>query len=452
MNRQELTALYLDEVRRQEARATDLTSADARSGVLKWLPPERFLSRPLFLGRSERDQVQVDLEHLRSALMRLPDLLFAGDRAAFARAVGMTDVQVAAITRCPRTPLTRQARADLYTDASGFRLLELNLGSALGGMENADICRMLLNQPVLGEFAAAHKLGYVDTLREQVNNLLAETGTPPGSFPMVALTDWPSSYESMEPHMRQFAARQRELGLDTHVCHIGELEVRDGRVWLRDMPVDIISRMFLIEDLLEHPGAPALMDPILAAAARGEVKIFTPMDTELFASKGALAMLSDEQNRHLLGADELAAIDRILPWTRTVRSGPVTLEDGRGVELLSYAIEAQAELALKPTLLHGGDGVLLGWHDDTTPELWRERLTAAVDGPYVLQRRIRPVPELFPSDNGEPVPWIVACGVFSVVSGYGGVFARATTVESNNGVVNIDTGASIGCCLHPMAA
>jgi hypothetical protein len=119
---------------------------------------------------------------------------------------------------------------------------------------------------------------------------------------------------------------------------------------------------------------------------------------------------------------------------------------------MEYAITHQSQLVLKPTLQSGGEGVLLGWQADTTPELWREQLASACDGPYVVQRRIRPVPELFPSNHGDLVPWIVTWGVFGVVSGYGGTFARAVPVGSNSAVINLDAGASLGACLHEVAA
>ena len=447
MNRTMLTARYLDEVKRSGATGRELGGMQAESAMQNSYY-RRYLSRPLFLGQDEVRQLHADLDNLRSALVSLPGKLYGGDLAAFARAVGMTEVQVSAILRSRGSTVTRQARGDLYADETGFRLLEFNMGSTLAGMDNADMCRALLQHPVLAEFAQAHRLDYVDTLREHANNVFAESGFAPGSRPVMATADWPSSYQTLEPYMRHYTGRFRELGLDAHPCHVGQLEVRDGRVWLGGQPIDIIDRLFMIEDLLEYPDAPALLDPILNAAARGWVKIFTPMDSELFASKGALAMLSDEENRSLLDPQQRASLDRILPWTRMVRPGPVTLEDGRRVDLLSYALTHRHDLALKPTLLHGGQGVLLGWHDDTTAQAWEEQVRAALDGPYVIQRRIRPVPELFPADSGDPVPWIVSWGVFTVVNGYGGTFARATTVESNVEVVNLGSGAHVGTCMH----
>jgi hypothetical protein len=67
--------------------------------------------------------------------------------------------------------------------------------------------------------------------------------------------------------------------------------------------------------------------------------------------------------------------------------------------------------------------------------------------PFVLQRRIRPVPELFPGEDGEPVPWIVAWGVYTGISGYGGMITRAGTVSSRLAVLNVGAGAHLGCCL-----
>jgi len=446
LDRAVLTTRYLREVTRRGARASELLGPVPESDLLNAIYLGRYLSRPLFIGRGERDQLYADLETVRAALVSLPDRLYDGDLAAYARAVGANEIQVRAVLRSTGRPVTQQARADLYADASGFRLLEFNIGAAVAGLDNADICRGLLDHPVLAEFAERHRLGYVDSMCEQVNNMFAETGVERDSFPMVAIAASPARYADVGAYLHHLAGRWRELGLDAHACRVEELEVAGGRVWLGGRRVDIISRLFLVEDFRE-PAALEAIGPVLDAAARGEVKMFTPLDSELLGNKAALAMISDPRNRHLFSPAELASIDRIVPWTAMVTPGQVTLEDGQRVELLDYAAAHQDDLVLKPVLLHSGEGVVLGWHPDTSPQLWRQRLNAAVRSPHVIQRRIRPVPELFSGDDGELVPWIVAWGVFTGVGGYGGVLARAATVASNMGVINVDTGASVGCCL-----
>jgi hypothetical protein len=448
MNRSDITNLYLDEVKRRGIPARELIGSQADSEVLRAMYGGRYLSRPLFIGQHEAARLHADLTRLRSVLFSLPDRLFGGSLAAFARAVGMTEVQVAAIMRCHSTTMTKMSRADLYLSENGFRLLELNAGSALGGIDNAQMVRSLLEHPVLAEFAETHKLTYVDTLREQGNTFFAECGLVPGSRPVMAAVEWPSSFESFARYMHLHMARWEKLGVEALACHVGQLEVHDERVWLGDRPIDVINRVFLIEDLLEQPDSLALVEPILDAVARGWVKIFTPLDSGLYSSKGALAMLSAEENRSRFDPDELGALDRILPWTRMVRPGPVMLEDGRQVDLLQYALAHRHDLALKPTALHGGIGIVLGWSETTTAQAWEEAIRGAMDGPYVIQRRIRPVYELYPGDEGNPIPWIVTWGVFSMASGYGGAFARATTVESNIEVIGLRTGAYVGPSLH----
>jgi hypothetical protein len=443
-DRATLTASYLDEVARHGVTSSDLLKVMPTTGMLA--AGGRYLSRPLFIGQGEGERLNADLQHVRAALVSLPDRLYGGDLTAFGTAAGMTAAQISAVQRSQTGNVTQLARADLYSGASGLRLLEFNIGSTVDGIEAGNICQAMLQHPLLAEFAREHQLSYADTLGKHLSLILGETGFAPGSFPMMAVVDWPDHFFRIRPFLHAMTRHWRTLGLDAHACHIGQLKTGGGRVTLRGRTVDIIFRIFLAEHLLE-PGGPALMDPVLDAVARGDVAMFSPLDGQLFASKMALAMLSDHANRHLFTPAEQAAIDRVLPWTRMVRPGPVTLEDGRTVDLLDYAASHPGDLVLKPALRHGGIGVVPGWDPGISAELWRGQLAKAADGPYVIQRRVRPVPELFPGEDGEPVPWIVVWGVFTFAAGYGGVFARAFPESTGLTVTRTGSGLSIGCCL-----
>ena len=446
-DRATLTAGYLDEVARCGATGADLLAVVPSTGLLAG---QSCLSRPLFIGQAEAGQLNSDLQHVRTAVTSLPARLYDGDLAAFAKDVGMTGSQISAVlrSRAGRAPsgLTNLVRGDLFPQRSGLRLLEFNMGSAVAGLECSHLCRMMLRYPLLREFARAHRLGYADTMTAELDLIFAETGLARDSYPMVALVDWPPRFERSASILHKFARHWRAKGLDAHACHLGQLKVKNGRVLLRGRPVDVIFRIFIIEQLLK-PGGPALMDPILDAVARDQVAMFTPLDSELFGSKTPLAMISDERNRHLFSPAELAAIDRVLPWTRMVRPGPVTLEDGSTVDLFDYAVSHAADLVLKPNLLHGGIGVVAGWHPDSTEQAWRDQVSKAMGGPFVLQRRVVPDPELCPGERGELVPWIANWGVYSFPTGYGGVYARAFPADSSQKVHQVSTGQLIGCCL-----
>jgi len=443
MTRNAVTKMYLDGIARHGLDPGDLSAVADRSVDLRATSyMGRSLPRPVFLDYQERAQLEDDLANLHWALAALPRRLFGGDLGEFARAAGMTDPQVAAILRAQDLPPTRLARADMYHDGIGFRLMELNMGSAIGGLDNAVLNHALLTHPALTEFVAENDLSYVDTMGEVANTLRAESGIPAGSRPLVAAVDWPASFATLAPQLRASADALAAYGIDAVACHLGQLRVSGGRVWLDDRPVDAIYRIFLIEDLLDLQG-PALIEPVLAAAERGEVALFTPMHSELYGSKAALAMLSDEDNRHLYDATELASLDRLLPWTRMVRDCMVTV-DGEQVGLLDFALGHREDLVLKPTTMHGGKGVVLGWQADA--EEWSSRLHAALDGPYVLQRRIRALPEPFPAPGGTQ-PWLLRWGVFTVGRGYGGVIVGGSR-DLDGSLQTAATGATLGCCFH----
>lgn len=346
-DRATLTARYLDEVARQGAAEADLLDIMPTTGMMAARYKKRFVPRPLFIGHAEAQQVNSDLLQIKAAMASLPDLLYDGDLTAFATAAGLTDIQTQAALRTRGQQVTECVRADMYPDAQGLRLMEFNMGSGVSGTEIAEVCRAMLRYPLLRDFARANRLGYVDTMKEQIRQIFAESGFEPGSYPSIALVDWPPHYEAIKGFLHKISRRWRGMGLNTHACHVGQLKMHNGKVWLRGRPVDIIFRIFLSEHLLQ-PGGPELMFPVLDAVARGEVAMFTPMDGELYGSKVPLAMLSDHANRELFTPAQQAALDRVLPWTRMMRPGPVTLEDGSTVDLMDYALGHPEELLIKP--------------------------------------------------------------------------------------------------------
>lgn len=405
----------------------------------------RSLNRPVFLGRQEYQRMVDDLSNVHDAIMAIPNRLFGGDIARFARAVGMDERQVDVVLRCHRPTPVRMSRSDLCLTVDGFRMIELNMGSTMGGFDNPALNEGLLADPYVADFVARHRLGYVDTVEELVHTILVECKVPTGSQPVMAVTDLPGTFYSMEAQIRKSVGMLRRHGLDPLVCHLGQLRYSDGGIWLGEQRIDILYRLFNMEDCLS-PDAPSMIDPVFEAVRRREVQIFTPMDCYLYSSKGALAILADDAYRPLLSPAEQASIDRLLPWTSMVRPGPVSVH-GRSVDLLEHAIVRRENLILKPTLLFGGRGVVGGWL--TEPDNWRQQVEAAMDGPYVLQERVDPNVELFPGDSGLE-PWMLIWTQFLMTRGGAGTWIRAAAGDVP-AIVNMNQGANSTCCFVEQA-
>jgi hypothetical protein len=463
LSRSSLGARYLDHLARRGADPDELTKQAAASDLLAVAYRGRFLPAPVFVSAEERAVLAADLHTLHTVLTDLPARLFGGmattgERlAALAEAVGMNANQASVVCRAaasgaPRVPL---ARADLYRDADGFKLLEFNITSALGGFENADINRAMLCHPALAEFTDEHGLACTDTMRAIGATLRAECAAhlPHDRRPVLALADWPESFRTYEPRLGVWAEQFSRLGFDAIPCHVGQIRERGGRLEVHGRPIDVVYRFFLIEEVFTDADL-ALVDPVLRAAERGAVGLFSRFDAELYGNKGALALLSDDRYRSAFTEQERASLDRFLPWTRPVRR-TVTDDGGAEVELLPHALREQHELVLKPTLLHGGSGIVPGW--TVSPQEWSARLAEALDGPYVLQRRVHPMAEPFPGEPGSgPLHLYLNWGVFYADpevtggDGYAGCIVRGST-DPQVGIVSMSGGARVGCCFHEPA-
>lgn len=452
--RSRLGADYLRRLAAERVDPAQLTRQTASNALASVAYGGRFLPAPVFLSAAERQSLAADLLQIYRLLTALPERLFGGDVRAMARGVGMNEVQVETVERAfrSRQPLLPMARSDLYCGADGFKLLELNINSALGGFENSEIIRSMLTHPALARFVAERGLGYANTIRGIVRTMLAECAefVPAGRRPVVALLDWPQSFATYEPRLKVMAALFDELGIDAHPCHVGQVEYRDGRLRFGRHEIDIVYRFFLVEEI-ETPADAELAEPVLKAFEDGRVGLFSRLDSELYGNKGALAMLSDDLNRPAFSEPEQTCIDRFLPWTRYVRRTG-TDRDGKEVDLLEYAAANQQDLILKPTLLHGGSGVVPGW--TVGAQQWRDQVAQACDGPYVLQERVRPLPEVFPADKGIGqqelyLNWGVFLADPEVVGqgGYNGCLVRGS-LDPGVGVVSMSGGARVACSFH----
>ena len=265
----ELTELYLAEVAERGMGPRELVDAASREVDLAATTYfGRCLTRPVFLNQADHTQLAADLENLYRALTALPARLFGGDVGAFARAVGMAEAQVTAILRLQTDKPVMLARADLYPEPSGFRLMEVNMGSTVGGGDNAMLNRGMLAHPVLAEFVRDHSLTYVDTLTEVANTIMAECGVSPGDGSLIAAVDWPPDVEQFSAVLHTSAAEFKKLGLDLVPCHLGHLSLHDRRVWLGDRP----DRCHLPRLPDRGPDASGWADPDRSGAARGRAR------------------------------------------------------------------------------------------------------------------------------------------------------------------------------------
>lgn len=416
-----------------------------RKAVVDQLPPvyaesygELLLERPLLVGEGEVTRFAADLTALLELLTSLPQRGFGGSRRRYGEALGVDAALLRLMTTGADGPVPRYARADAYHDGEGFRLLELNVGSELGGVDSGQLNRAFLGVEPFRSFAERQALGYVDTAAHLATSLRRAGAAVGAGEPVVALIE---GRDGLAAHAHVFAAIQEALrrhGVTLLLGEIHQLGNRNGKLTLAGTPLDVVLRYFAADQLTGHPADTAQLELVMRAHAEGRTALFTPLAGSLFASKGSLGMLHEPRVRELLTAPERAVVDRVVPWTRVLTGAA-----GAQPELLDYCRAHRGSLVLKPGVGYGATGVVVG--REVSDQDWQEHLQRARD--HVVQRVVVPAPEpVRDPETGEVADWRANWGVFVTESGYGGAFVRALRAADGS-VISYSNPGTRGTCV-----
>ncbi|MFI5981233.1 hypothetical protein ACIBEA_10215 [Streptomyces sp. NPDC051555] len=443
-----VTGRYVEETRRPDSELRTLTARAAVPAAYAKTYGHVLLPRPVFVSEREISAFADDLAALFRILVSLPERCYDGDLDRYGAAIGLPPELCEVMREGAGGDPLLYARADAFHDGTGFRLLELNVGSELGGIDSAQLNRAFLDVPAFRAFAERHRLGHTDTMAELVTELYAAAAARTGSGPVtgapaVALLEAPGA---LGEHDGVFLSIQEDLrghGIDLQLGEVQELtEGPDGRLNLHGRPLDVILRFFAAGQIAGDPTARAALSLVNRAHAQGRTALFTPLEGALFTSKAALGLVHRPAVRAALTGAELELIDRVLP--RTWVLGAEGCEDA-----LEHARTHRASLVLKPGIGYSADGVVIG--RDVDDAAWAAALEATALRDYVAQELVVPAlePALDP-DTGVIGEWVANWGIFVTPRGYGGAFVRALQPRDGSVITYANPGTRGTCVFtHP---
>lgn len=444
-----VTEAYLQECLSADSGLRDVVSRTQFPPAFQECWGPRMLARPLFVPEQELADAAQDIETVFGILGSLPFRLFGGDLDRYCSLLGIDSERAAVLRRFATAEPVRYGRADLYHDGTGFRLLEFNVASDLGGTDRAEMQRSLLQTPPFGDFADRHGLGYVHTGEEIVRALRAACRPITGErTPRVALVCARGGLARFRHLLQAFREMLLRLGLPITLSELDDVEERAGGLLVAGESVDAVFRFFTVDDICVDPYAARRAELIFRAHEEGRAVLWTPMDSSLYSNKGALALLSDPQHLDhpdhredretsaVLTDAERQAVDRLLPWTRLLADGPARVA-AETVDLVDHCIEHRTELIVKPLRDFGGTGILVGW--ELSPHEWESALRDCLKDHYIVQKRVTPRAEPVVDPRTAAVTdWIATWGVFVTPAGYAGTDVRASPVDSG-AIVNYGT-------------
>lgn len=363
--------------------------------------------------------------------------LFGGDMIRAARWLGYSDTVLRWIQVNPRLD-SRQVliRSDLYDDGGVPKMLELNLGSSVGGLLEASFHSVVLKLSSVSDAVREHEAEWMDTLKEWAW-LMARSFLSNRSNPLLAFVESEFSMPAMQTTLDNIAGRFHEItGIRVTVCTPKELERRKDGLYASGEKVDVIYRLFDLEDLQRTPSE---FEHILDALENRLVEMPMGISCRIAGSKALFALLSDPAYQAGLSAKDIEWIRLHIPETRLLTIG------NKG-----YALRKRERLLIKPADGYGGAGIVCGWK--TSEAEWGAHidsyLSSAPQGAWaVVQERVTPSygSVVIANEEGrvheEQASFLWGCYLFG--NRYIGHILR-TKNTGDDAVINYSNGAAIG--------
>jgi hypothetical protein len=284
------------------------------------------------------------------------------------------------------------ARMDsFYVPETGeLKFTEYNAETPAGISYNDALSDIMFALPIMRKFEMRYEMRPLPG-KHHVLHALNESYRQWGGRerPRICILDWKEvpTYSEFVQFDRYF----KEQGYDCIIADPRDCDYRDGKLYARGYHINVIYKRVLITELIERGG---LDHPVVRAVNDHAVCMVNPFHCKILHRKTSFAVISDEANGELFTADEQAAIERFMPWTRRV-SERFTMHKGARIDLLPYIEANKDTLVLKPADEYGGKGVVLGW--TVSQDEWSAACKTSLAEPAIVQERVTVPSEPFPS-------------------------------------------------------
>lgn len=331
-------------------------------------------------------------------------------------------------------------RSDFFNTAAGFKCLEFNVASNLGGWQSSYWAENLLETPVVARFVESARLEpeCVRVLWTLVSYLLRRALHKFRSKRINIGFVHAGRKELAETFLAVANQRYRLLldrlgGFEGALipCTETDLVERAGQLYAGE------ERLHVLLDVM---GAPIGSAP-LRCWLRGSLELYNGPLAPLFSDKRNLALLSELAESDLFDAAEKEVIRAAVPWTRRVAERPIR-PGSAAPPSRARLVNERRRLVLKPGGGRAGEDVHLGIA--TAQKEWERVVDRALaEGTWVVQERLESLPHLYQRGEVGCAPHDVVWSFFVFGDTYGGCDLRMAPASAA-GVVNAARGALVG--------
>ncbi|EJR30022.1 glutathionylspermidine synthase family protein [Bacillus mycoides] len=402
-------------------------------------------SVPIVQEEEELERINTDCKKILDLIVSLTQRLSEEDSAQLFEKLGYSIEERELLEATLHSNEGMLARSDMIIENNGYKIIEFNVESSVGGTEIGNLNNLILKDGFFNsdtwKFKDPNKeivKVFKDIIKKHKLNKKQVT---------LGIMDWyPDMMQYIYSHeeMQQLFAYE---GIKAVICHQENIEIREGNLFTQGEKVDILFRLFLLDDIKGDTGkVKSLLEPYLL----GNLIIINGIHTDLYSNKGNFAFLSDSQYQYMFNEEERKIINRCIPWSRFLEKDRLVNYEGENYLLHKLLITKKDAFVLKPLRGYGGDGVIIGKGiDQYTWELQLKGIFQS-NRKYLVQERVESKKILMPYVENDKVSYLdteINYATYIFNNEYSGSLIRGISKDKNT-VNNVAQGALMGSLFY----
>lgn len=383
---------------------------------------------------------------------RIPELYFSNNTKKIAQFYFEGNEMIAGFAlMCHQKKIEVGCRLDLTLTNDGFKVLEINNGSSIGGWQIhsfepliRQLHSPLANQQTARDFESKNtQVIYIQFLVDKILEYVSSVKDEINVFIDLSAFEEPEFLHNANAFFDGLLQRElqsRGFKGQAFTGSSGSLRAGStGEILLGDKTIHAIL-MFKASEAARKASS-MLLRPFMMN------KIYWPdhVGMLMMRNKANLALLRELAERGVFTADENELVLNHIPWTSIVKNREITFQ-GSAHNLLQLLRGNKDQFVIKDANGAQGKDVFVGKF--VTSQEWEDAIRLALETKsFIVQEFSDSLDFLAPdSSNGsngstEWVPHKLIWGAFGYGGRYGGVWVRLSTQKISNGVINSATGA-----------
>lgn len=400
-------------------------------------------SYPVIINEKDTQELAEISVLIPKLLQKIPKLYFENNVKKIADFYFNGDEMIAEFSMmCQERGVPVSCRLDLSLTETGFKVLEVNMGSSIGGMEFQNFEPIIRHtHKTLSNASTGKQFKYRKTqtlyIQFLVEQILTYTQTKSSEINIFLVSDAEAEKENNEiirsffEELLKKELQQRGKKGSVYMNTVSSLKMKNDGLYFTENNIHAV----LILDFSLNTVTPDLF--------RGFImnNTYFPdhLGTTFMRDKRNLALLRRLANANKFEGKENDLVLKSVPWTELITNTDVDYE-GERHNIVTLLRKSKDKFVIK--IIDGlqGKDVFIGKFISNTD--WETVIDMALkSGKYIAQEFSDSLNLLAPNKQNEWVPHKLVWGAFGFGNTYAGSWVRMSPVESTTGVINSATGA-----------